>query len=150
MVYKPQMTLPRLELIYCPHRYIEEICSLQFASTRMNCKVQTLNASKIGYPIWSKLSNIVIVRSLLDILLAVVDMFPSYISQRGLNTSTWLYCRRYIRLGGKMWCWQPPQIRHHQDRDEAATPPQSRLRAWLCCYVLPYYPPDYNVPFLRF
>ena len=74
VVYEPQMTYPRLELIYCPNRLIEEICKLQFASTRMNCTIQTLNASKIGYRIWSKLSNIVIVRSLLHILFAVADM----------------------------------------------------------------------------
>ena len=27
------------------------------------------------------------------------------------------------RLGGKMWCWRPPQIRPHQDRDEDVAPP---------------------------
>ena len=88
VVYGPQMTLPRFELIYCPNRYIEEICRLQFASTRINCTIQTLNASKIGYWIWPKWSNIVIVQSLLGIFLAVVDILSTWMYRRGLVTST--------------------------------------------------------------
>ena len=65
VIYEPQMTLPRLELIYCPNRCIEEICRLQLASTRMNFTIQTLNASKIGYRIWSNLSIFVIVWSII-------------------------------------------------------------------------------------
>ena len=45
VIYEPPTTLPRLELIYCPNRYIEEICRLQFASTHMNCTIQALNVS---------------------------------------------------------------------------------------------------------
>ena len=33
--------------------------------------------------------------------------------------------------GGKMWCWRPPQISHHQDGDKLVAPPPSILRAWL-------------------
>ena len=86
MVYEPQMTYPRLELIYCPNRYTEEICKLQFASIRMNCTIQTLNASKIGYQIWPKLSIIVILRNVLGIFLATVDILSTMIYERGLNT----------------------------------------------------------------
>ena len=88
MVYEPQMTLPRLELIYCPDRYIEEIRRLQFASTRMNCTIQTLNASKIGYQIWSKLSIFVVVWSIIVKKGTKVDILSSWIYRRGLNTST--------------------------------------------------------------
>ena len=88
VVYEPQMTLPRLELIYCPNRYIEEICRLQFASTRMNCTIQTLNASKIGYQIWSKLSIFVVVWSIIVKKGTKVDILSSWIYRRGLNTST--------------------------------------------------------------
>ena len=42
-----------------------------------------------------------------------------------------LYCSRHTRLGGKMWCWRPPQINTHQGRDELVAPPPSRMRAWL-------------------
>ena len=56
VIYEPKMTYPKLELICCPTRYTEEICRLQFALTSMNCTIQTLNASKRGYQIWSKLS----------------------------------------------------------------------------------------------
>ena len=80
------MTLPRLELIYCPNRGIEEICRLQFASTRMNCTIQPLNVSKIGHQIWPKLSIIVIVRSLINILHAVDDILPTLMYESGLNT----------------------------------------------------------------
>ena len=52
---------------------------------------------------------------------------------------TMLYCRRYIGLGGKMWCWRPPQIWPHQDWDDALAPPSSILTWWLWCYVLPHY-----------
>ena len=61
VIYKLYTTYPRLELIYCPNEYIEEICRLQFASTRMNCTIQTLNESKIGYRNWSKLSIFAVV-----------------------------------------------------------------------------------------
>ena len=77
MVYEPQMTLPRLELIYCPNRCIEEICRLQFAPTRMNCTIQTLNVSKIGYQIWSKLSIFVVVWSFIVKKGTKIDMLPT-------------------------------------------------------------------------
>ena len=88
VIYEPQTTLPRLELIYCPNRYIEEICRLQFASTRMNCTIQTLNVSWIGHWMWPKLSIFVIVWSLLDIVLVLADMSSTWIYRRGLITWT--------------------------------------------------------------
>ena len=88
VIYKPQMTLPRLELIYCPNRYTEEICKLQFASTRMNCTMQALNVSKIGHQIWSKLSIFVVVWSIIVKKGTKVDMSSTWIYERGLNTST--------------------------------------------------------------
>ena len=77
VVYEQYMAYPRLELIYCPNRYIEEICRLQFASTRMNCTIQTLNASKIGYQIWSKLSIFVVVWSFIVKKGTKIDMLPT-------------------------------------------------------------------------
>ena len=59
---------------------------LQFAC--MNCTIQTVNVSKIVYWIWTKLSIIVIVQSLSDILFVVVDILSTWIYRRGLNTST--------------------------------------------------------------
>ena len=88
MAYELYTAYPRLELIYCPNRYIEEICRLQFASTRINCTIQTLNASKIGHWIWPKLSIFVIVQSLFDIFFAVDDILSKEIYKRGLITST--------------------------------------------------------------
>ena len=88
MIYELQLTLPRLELICCPDKYIEEISRLQFASISMNCTIQALDVSKIGYWIWLKLSIIVIVRSLSDIFFVVVDILSTWIYRRGLNTST--------------------------------------------------------------
>ena len=29
-----------------------------------------------------------------------------------------------------MWYWRPPQIRYHQDTDEALAPPPTRMTAW--------------------
>ena len=101
-MYEPQMTSPRLELIYCPHGYIEEICRLQFASTRMKCTIQTLIEFKIGYWICPKMSIIVIVWSLFDILLAVTDILSTWINERGLNTSTRYSTHIFTQLGGEM------------------------------------------------
>ena len=51
-----------------------------------------------------------------------------------------LHGSRHTLLGGEMWCWRPLQISHHQVRDELVAPRPSRMRAWLWCSVLPYYP----------
>ena len=85
------MALPRLELIYCPNRYIEEICRLQFASNRIYCTIQTLNASKIGYWIWPKWSIFVVVWSIIVKKGTKVDMSSTWIYKRGRNTSTCYY-----------------------------------------------------------
>ena len=77
MVYEVYRALPRLELICCPNGYIEEMCRLQFASSRINCTIQTLNVSNIGYQIWPKLSIIVIMLRMLSIFLAVVDILST-------------------------------------------------------------------------
>ena len=77
VAYEQYISYPRLELIYCPNRYIEEICRLQFAPIRMNCTIQTLNASKIGYQIWSKWSIFVAVWSFIVKKGTKIDMLPT-------------------------------------------------------------------------
>ena len=65
VAYEQYTAYPRLGLIYCPNRYREEICRLQFASTRLKCTIQALNETKIVHQFWPKLSITVIVRSLI-------------------------------------------------------------------------------------
>jgi hypothetical protein len=86
VLYKLQMPYPRLELICHPNRCIEEIRCLQFVKSRTNFMTQALNVSWRGHWIWPKLSIIVIVRALLDIFFAVVDISSTWIHRRGLNT----------------------------------------------------------------
>ena len=64
------------------------------------------------------MSIIVIVRSVLDILLAVADILSTWTNERGLNTSTCDSTHIFTQLG-EMCCWQPPQIKPHQDSYEA-------------------------------
>ena len=86
VVYELYMTYPRLEFICCPNGCIEEICRLQFASTRIQYTIRALNVSRIGHQIWPKLSIIMILRRMFDILRAVVDILPTWIYERGLGT----------------------------------------------------------------
>ena len=79
MVYEIYMTLTRLALICCPNGCTEEICKLQFASSSIKCTIRAQNVSGIGHQNWPKLSIFVIVWSLLDIVLVLADMFPTYI-----------------------------------------------------------------------
>lgn len=88
VIYELHTTLPRLELICSPNRCIEEICWLQFVSSRINCTTQALNVSWRGHWIWPKLSIIAIVRALLDIFFEIVDISSTWIYRRGLNTWT--------------------------------------------------------------
>ena len=43
VVYGLYTAYPELELLYCPNRYTEEICKLQFASSRIKCTIQAQN-----------------------------------------------------------------------------------------------------------